>query len=216
MIWQTPYILAYSLSFSRCSIQLLIGQADPFYPRFRLGWPHCAFGLVKAYSFSICKGRGRVCGGRKKIDQSFILSLYQPQRWLPELCVYVSVALSLTLTFLPLVAAPLPATYTTTIPSSEERERETRDSIHILDLRACWTLPTYYRLLLPYDHLQKGENARDRACPSNSWVKEGETHTRRYRGEAASSYRQHTLKHRIEKLLKTFLREKFKKKNNNR
>ena len=62
--------------------------------------------------------------GRKKIDQSFILSLYQPQRWLPELCVYVSVALSLTLTFLPLVAAPLPATYTTTIPSSEERERE--------------------------------------------------------------------------------------------
>ena len=154
--------------------------------------------------------------GRKKIDQSFILSLYQPQRWLPELCVYVSVALSLTLTFLPLVAAPLPATYTTTIPSSEERERETRDSIHILDLRACWTLPTYYRLLLPYDHLQKGENARDRACPSNSWVKEGETHTRRYRGEAASSYRQHTLKHRIEKLLKTFLREKFKKKNNNR
>ena len=34
-----------------------------------------------------------------------------------------------------------------------------RDNIHILDLRACWPLPTYYRLLLPYDHLQKGERS---------------------------------------------------------
>ena len=91
VIWQTPYIWAHSLFLS---VQYSAADwSDRSLLPAVLAWlTTLRFWSGKSLLFQhLQRERGRECGGRK-IDQSFILSLYQPQRWLPELCVYVPVS----------------------------------------------------------------------------------------------------------------------------